>query len=99
VTNAAKYCQHPSRETINLIPFPAHLSHLLAGLGVGWSKYSDWAIPLSLAPLWLERHPEELPMRDSKAWIEEVLTSLSKKKKSENATRTLMMEKPDLQDS
>jgi Fe-S-cluster containining protein len=99
VTNPAKYCQQPSRETINLIPFPAHLSHLLAGLGANWSKYTDWAIPLSLAPVWLERHPEELPMRESKTWIEEVLTSLSKKKKSENAKRTLMMEKPDLQDN
>ena len=98
VTNPAKYCQHPSRETVKLIAFPAHLSHILAGLGASWSKYSDWAIPLSLAPLWLERHPEAPSLRDSKAWIEEVLTALSKKKKAENAKRTLMMEKPDMQE-
>jgi hypothetical protein len=98
VINPAKYCQHPSQETVKMIAFPVHLSHPVAGLGASWSKYSDWAIPLSLAPLWLERHPETPSVRNSKAWIEEVLTALSKKKKAENARHSLMMEKPDSQE-
>jgi Fe-S-cluster containining protein len=91
VTNPAKFCKSPTRETINMVPFPAHLSLILARLNLSWSKYSAWAIPLSLAPLWLERHPEEPPVRHSKAWIDEVLTALSKKNKPVSKNHALMM--------
>lgn len=92
LTSPAKFCKNPSRETIRLVPLPSRLSSTLGKLGAAHSKYPDTVIPLSLSRLWLERHREDPLLRHSKEWIEEVLTTLSKKKQKCAPEGTLLIE-------
>ncbi|WP_455203028.1 YkgJ family cysteine cluster protein [Kaarinaea lacus] len=95
VTNPAKYCKNPSRETIHMVPMPSKLSSTLAALGAARSKYADTIIPLSISRSWIERHPEEPVLRHSKQWLEEMFTALSKIKQKNALPGTLLIENVD----
>ena len=76
VTNPAIHCAKPTKETIQLVPFPVRMSKLLSKLNQPWTKYATHWVPLSLLLAWEKCHPEPAILRHSKEWVEDALNAL-----------------------
>lgn len=84
VTNPAANCSHPTRDNIQRVEYPAHLSRLLTAIYQPWTRYPQKWVPLSIIFSWVERHSEAMSLRHSKEWIEDALHNLSHQKTTEN---------------
>ena len=77
VTNAPEYCSNPSNETIDRVEYPVHMSKILTKVHKRWAKDKTQWVPLAVLPSWVQQHPQDTVLRNSKEWIDDALTALS----------------------
>jgi Fe-S-cluster containining protein len=81
VTSPAEACAHPTAESIRMVPMPGRVSNALTRVGLKpGAAHGRW-VPLALAPVWVEAHPDEAPERPGPEMLRELFAHLEERRK------------------
>ncbi|HQU43650.1 MAG TPA: YkgJ family cysteine cluster protein [Pirellulales bacterium] len=76
VTSPAEHCRQPTAQTVEKVMLPVKISSALLRLERGASEGPMPWVPLSLAPEWVEQHPELPPRHTGPALMDEVFSRI-----------------------